>query len=209
MVLNNKGLLTIMLSTIFVLSIQSQYYVQKLLVDEVRKGELISISQTADDNFLIHLSIVYNKSNIYSDIILNESKNSSITIIKDFYPPDQWMYFWGRSLKHEGNTFYYSSRDILFNDIDTNNVGWNYGKVDFNGNQLISKKIPIKLWRNKLLQSFGIEIVKNDEVILWGIGHLPTNSSTINDPHISWIRLKKDGTLVSGPHYYKPPAVTT
>lgn len=207
MVKNSKWFLTLMVSTFFVLTIHAQYYIQKLLDDELRKGELLSIIQTEDKKFLMHLSVVYNFSDIFSDIILNQGQNKSFQIIKDFYPPDQWMYFWGRSLKFDGSNYYYSSRDILHNNIDTNYVGWNFGKIDKDGNQIVNMKYPIKLWRNKLLQSYGIELVKNQEVILWGIGHNPMNSPDINDPYISWIRLKKDGTKISGPHYYKPPGV--
>lgn len=207
MVKNNKWFLTLMVSTSFVLTIHAQYYIQKLLDDELRKGELLSIIQTEDQKFLLHLSVVYNFSDIFSDIILNQGQNKSFQIIKDFYPPDQWMFFFGRSLKFDGSYYYYSSRDILHNNIDTNNVGWNFGKIDKDGNQIVNMKYPIKLWRNKLLQSYGIELVKNQEVILWGIGHNPMNSPDINDPYISWIRLKKDGTKISGPHYYKPPGV--
>ena len=60
MAIKARLFLTLMLSTIFVLSIQAQYYVQKLLDDEVQKGELLSISQSDDQKLLMHLSIVYN-----------------------------------------------------------------------------------------------------------------------------------------------------
>ena len=60
MVLNNKWSLTLMLSTIFVLSIHAQYYVQRLLDDELRKGEVFSIIANRNE-FYFDLSVFYNE----------------------------------------------------------------------------------------------------------------------------------------------------
>ncbi|MBK8626721.1 MAG: T9SS type A sorting domain-containing protein [Saprospiraceae bacterium] len=207
MVIKARLFLTLMLSTIFVLSIQAQYYVQKLLDDEVQKGELLSISQSDDQKLLMHLSIVYNSANIYSDILLNESNGKSISIIKDFYPPDQWMYFWGRSLKYDKEFYYVGTRDIFFDNTNIDSVGWSYHVFDNIGNEIINKKYLIKPIGNTLGFCHGIEVVKNGEILLWGENRNPNLPPNLNDPHISWIRIKKDGTFISGPHYYKPPSM--
>src|SRR5690606_8624664 len=111
-------------------------------------------------------------------------------------------------LKLHDSKCYYSMRDINISSKNPDSVGWNYGVLDFNGTQLIDKKIPLKLVNNSVYLCYGLELVKNDEVILWGVGIPPDRDPQKNDPYLIWVRLKRNGNLVSGPNYYKPPSVT-
>ncbi|MBL0101859.1 MAG: T9SS type A sorting domain-containing protein [Saprospiraceae bacterium] len=198
-----RWLMTITFSTIFVLNVFAQHYLKRILNDDLRKGKIRSVDLLDDDHMLIHAGIFYPNSYIESDIILLETEKSS-KILKDFHPADQWLFILGRSVRRDKNYIYYSSRDIGM-IADSNNVGWNFGILDFEGNQVLKKKIPIKPINGEVMQCYGHELVKNDEVILWGVGLHPDNDPSLYDLYIAWIRIKKDGTLISGPHYYNPP----
>jgi hypothetical protein len=210
MVIRTKWFLALMLSTIFVLSIKAQYYVNSIFEDGLIQGKVRTILENNADNsvlFKTGLISMGAPTEIYKIFKLNNE--NQLVNIKDFSKLDQFAGTFGRTMKLENSICYYSMRDVNISIKNPDSVGWNYGIIDLNGNQILNIKIPIKPVNGKVDLCYGLELVKNNEVILWGIGIPPDRDPSVNDPYIQWVRLKKDGTFVSGPHYYKPPSVTT
>lgn len=205
-----KSFLTLMLSTFYVLSIYSQYFVQKLFEDVVQNGEIFSLAKTNNENeYYFDLGVFYSDVLGEKTMFYKSNTKGENLVLRDFKYINQWSSSLGESIKFDGNYYYYLTRDVNLPNLNPDSIGWNFGKLALNGDLITSFKIPFKPKAGSTNFAYGLELVKNNEVIVWGAGNHPEKDPTINDPYIIWVRLKKDGTLVSGPHYYKPPAVTT
>jgi len=190
------------LSTFSVLSVNAQYY-SKVILDNVKSGRVFSVNPLSEDKVLIHANIQKKGTNIETDFIGEVGENKKLDTIKKF-GSDQWLFIYGRSVQHDLNAYYYASRDIFIGGLDQTKVGWNFGVLDEIGNELLIKKYPINPVNGSVPRCYGLELVKNNEVILWGAGNYPDNDPQVNTPYIIWMRVKKDGTYISGPHYYQP-----
>jgi len=103
--------------------------------------------------------------------------------------------------KIRNDTIFYSCRDIF---LQNGKYHWYFGKMTLEGESLGLNSYEFNIENNSFAYLYGMEIVKDDEIILWGTGNDPMMINEKNDPRVIWIRVKMDGTLVSGPHYYKP-----
>lgn len=210
MAIKSRLIFTLMLSTIFVLSIHAQYYVQKLLGDELRKGTVFSVQKNNSINeFYLDIGVFYNEIFGEKTLFYKSSYKGENLKLKDFKFINQWSSSLGESIRFDGLNYFYLTRDNNPSNMHPDSVGWNFGKIDQLGIQLFDIKIPYRPISGLEYLAYGLELVKNNEVILWGIGIPPDRDPSKNDPYINWVRLKRDGTFVSGPHYYKPPSVTT
>lgn len=180
-----------------------QYYFKKLLVDQVWRGKVRQLGLLPDQSIFANSGVFYNDSYIESYVML-KFLGDETKIIKDFFPPTEWLGIFGRSVKFDSNYYYFSSRDNLHLVKDTSDVGWYYSVLNKNGQEILKKKMPMKLNSGFVTDCYGLELVKNNEVIIWGAGLSPSNDPQINDPYIVWVRLKKNGEMISGPHYFKP-----
>jgi len=205
---NSKWFLTLMVSTFFVLTIHAQYYIQKLLDDELRKGIVFSIQEKNNKNeFYLDLGVFYNDAFGEKTLFYSINDNFENIKLKDFKNINQWSSSFGESIRFDGLNYYYLTRDNSTSTLSPDSVGWNFGKINQSGKLLFDVKIPFKPVSGSVYFSYGIELVKDQNVILWGIGIPPENDPNVNNPYIIWVRLNKDGTKISGPHYYKPPGV--
>lgn len=206
----HKWILAWMLCTFFVWSVQAQFYVQTLLDDELKMGRVRTIIEDVNNKSLFIKAGIF-PNDVFGEVyrILKVSGRDKVTNIKDFTLLDQYASVFGRTMKLDGSYCYYSMRDINVSSKNPDSVGWNYGVLDLEGNQIIDKKIPLKPVNGSVYFCLGLELIKNGEVLLWGVGIPPDRDPAINDPYITWVRLKRDGSFVSGPHFYKPPGVVT
>ena len=206
----HKWILAWMLCTFFVWSVQAQFYVQTLLDDELKMGRVRTIIEDVNNKSLFIKAGIF-PNDVFGEVyrILKVSGRDKVTNIKDFTLLDQYASVFGRTMKLDGSYCYYSMRDINVSSKNPDSVGWNYGVLDLEGNQIIDKKIPLKPVNGSVYFCLGLELIKNGEVLLWGVGIPPDRDPMINDPYITWVRLKRDGSFVSGPHFYKPPGVVT
>jgi hypothetical protein len=136
--------------------------------------------------------------------IAKYTTSGELKILKDFSEQYRWPSSLGNEMKIDHGLIYYADREWKKEEPNPDSLGWYYGVMDMEGQTLVEKKYNFRYkdWRVTFL--YGLHLVGNGEVILWGAGTPPWNDPKINDPYVLWLRLKRDGTVVSGPHYRKP-----
>ena len=159
-----------MLCTFFVWSVQAQFYVQTLLDDELKMGRVRTIIEDVNSKSLFIKAGIF-PNDVFGEVyrILKVSGRDKVTNIKDFTLLDQYASVFGRTMKLDGSYCYYSMRDINISSKNPDSVGWNYGVLDLEGNQIIDKKIPLKPVNGSVYFCLGLELDKNGEVILLGV----------------------------------------
>ncbi len=194
-----KCSLTLALSTLMVLSAFSQYYTRTYFNELIwsRTFNLIPFSKS---KMLTYSGIVHLGSNTETNVIGNINNTGEYELLQEI-DKDKALFILGKSLKSRNDTIFYSCTDRKITDQKMN---WYLGILvpDENINKLYSYSFDV--FGNGFPNKYGMELVKNNEIIIWGAGLDPALQSNENDPRVIWIRVKKDGTLVSGPHYYKP-----
>jgi hypothetical protein len=193
--------------TIAVPATFGQYYFKMFFEDKIRFGRGFSVLEESRNRYMLHGGITYDSSKFESNIFFSNTDKTKTEILKDFDKIEEWTSPSSKSIKFDGNYYYYLTYDIYTQNKNPDSVGWNFGVLDRQGNQIVRKKIYIKPKQALINQTLSLEFVKNNEIILWGAGIPPYNDPQIWDPYLMWIRLKKDGTQVSGPNYYKLPNV--
>ena len=112
--------------------------------------------------------------------------------------------FFYHTCKVKDDTIYLGSWDL---QLQNGKYNWYFNKMTLEGENLVLSNFELNIKNNAFAYLYGIELVKNDEIILWGSGNDPALDNEKNDPRVIWLRLRSDGTLVSGPHYFKPASL--
>ncbi len=193
--------------TIAVPATFGQYYYKVFFEDKLRFGRGFSVLEESPDRYMFNGGIIHDSSKFESNLFFSNWEQNKIEVLKDFDHIEEWTSPISRSIKFDGKYYYYLTFDIYTQNKHPDSVGWNYGVLDTKGNQIVSKKIYIKPSQTFNNQTQSLEFVKNNEIILWGAGIPPYNDPKVWDPYLLWVRLKKDGTQVSGLNYYKLPNV--
>ncbi len=106
------------------------------------------------------------------------------------------------TMKIRNDTIFYSYFD---ENLENNKYHWYYGMIDKAGNEVVNNKYVMPTPYEPFTYLYGLQLVNDNEVILWGNGYDPKVPYKKEEIKIVWMRLKLDGSLVSGPNYYKPP----
>lgn len=190
-------LLTLILSANMALSINAQYFSRTYFNDSEIGSDSYQICKSEIGQlFISHRSNC--EGHWYCDgySLLNANgilRNTNYLINKD-------IFFY--STKTRNDTLFYTARDRSV--LDGNIYHWYFGVLDATASLISEYKFEIPIAQNEFPLIYGIEFIKNGEVILWGEGLNPNGSLEIRERHLVWIRVKLDGTLVSGPFYFKP-----
>jgi hypothetical protein len=187
----------------------AQYYYKVFFEEKLRFGRGFSVIEESPDKYMLNVGIIHDSSKFESNLFFKNWGENKIEVLKDFDSIEEWTSPITRSIKFDGNYYYYLTFDIFTKNKNPDSVGWNYGVFDTMGNQIVSKKIYIKPNQTFNNQTQSLEFVKNNEVILWGAGIPPYNDPNVWDPYLLWVRLKKDGTQLSGLNYYRLPNVVS
>lgn len=105
------------------------------------------------------------------------------------------------TMKIRNDTLFYSYYDQT---PSNNKFYWYYGMTDKSGKLVVSQKYEIPIPYEPFTYLYGLNLVNNNEIILWGNGYDPKVPYQKNDIKMVWIRLSLDGKLISGPNYFKP-----
>lgn len=183
-----------------------QYYYKLFFEDQVFLGRGFSLLEEETDKYLFHSGVVYNNSNIESTIFYTSYGQNQVNVIKDFHQVDEWTVPNNMPIIFDSTSYYYVTYDTFLENKNPDSVGWNFGILDKMGNQKFIKKILIHPNQITNHQPLGLKFVKNNEIILWGYS-IPKNieDPTVKLPNTLWVRLKRDGTTVSGPNFFTPP----
>ncbi len=190
--------------TIVVPASYGQYYYKLFFEDEIKFGRAFSVVEESNDCFVFDAGIIHDSSRFESKILFKNCRILNNQILKDFSNKEVFTTLLGKALKFDGENYFYLNYDFNTSVENTDSVGWNYLVLDKDGKQLVNKKILIKPIAAAPNYSHGIEFIKNNQVILWGSANNPDSDPNVLDLHFIWFKLKKDGTLLSGPHYFKP-----
>ncbi len=190
--------------TIAVPATFAQYYYKVFFEDKLRFGRGFSVIEESPNSYMLHSAIIHDSSRFESGLFYKINEKKQIEIIKDFDNVEVFTTPLGESLKFDGEKYYHVNYDFHAIKKNPDSVGWNYGVFDKTGKQILLKKIHIKPKPASENFSFGLELVKNNEVILWGLGIPSFKDPNIKDLYFMWVRLKRDGTYLSGPHYTNP-----
>lgn len=192
-------MLSSLLSTIFVLSIYGQYY-SRTYFNELIWSRNFTIIPVSKSKMITYSGIVNTGSNIETNVIGEYNETGEYEILEEI-DNDKGLFILGKSLKFINDTIFYTCRDR--NIIDSK-MNWYLGILDKDQNRKKLFNFSFDVFGNGFPNKYGMEFVKNNEIIIWGAGLDPSLQSNENDPRVIWIRVKTNGTLVSGPHYYKP-----
>ena len=190
-------ILTLILSAFLALSINAQYF-SRTYFNEDLGSRVLSVNTLNQYDQIISNGVFRDSSNIELHNISKIRKDGTLTVLKEFY--NKWMFIF-YSIQIKSNTIFYCARDIYAVNGD---VHWYFGMLDTSGLLINEYKFKMPLAQNEIPLIYDLEFVKNGEVILWGEGPSPNGSQEIRERHLVWIRVKLDGTLVSGPFYFKP-----
>jgi len=185
--------------------ILSQEFYKVIPEDSIYNGDVQIVLENTMSNEIV---LQYNYSKIEERRakykIAKITTSGELNILKDFSEQHRWPSGLGNEVKIANGLIYYADREWKKEEPNPDSLAWYYGVMDMDGHTLIEKKFNFRSrdWRVTFL--YGMHLVGNDDVILWGVGTPPWNDPKINNPYVLWLRLKRDGTLVSGPHYYKP-----
>ncbi len=190
-------LLTLILSASLALNINAQYFSRTYFESSEFGSFNLEVNLTQSESiFISHRKNCAESPYCDGFSILNSNgilQNSGHLINKDI--------FWYSTIVRNDTLFYAArDRDIL----NGNKYHWYFGMFDEGAFQINEFKFEMPLAQNEIPLIYGVELIKNDEVILWGEGLNPNGSQEIRERHLVWIRVKLDGTLVSGPLYFKP-----
>lgn len=191
-----KYTIVMALSTCMVLSAFSQYF-SRTYFTEFPLGSFTNQVIPLPNNEVVHSHKYPCEETTFCGGFSKIDDNFENSVI--FNSTDKEVFL--NTTKIRNDTIFFSCRDIF---LENGKYHWYFGKMTLDGEQLGLNSYEINIENNAFAYLYGMEIVKDDEIILWGTGNDPTMSNEKNDPRVIWIRVKMDGTLVSGPHYYKP-----
>jgi Secretion system C-terminal sorting domain len=196
-IMTKQLLLTLILSAYMALSINAQYFSRTYFNDSEIGSDGYQICKSEiGQMFISHRSNC--EGHWYCDgfSLLNANgilQNTNYLINKD-------IFFY--STKSRNDTLFYAARDRDI--LDGNKYHWYFGMLDELALPLNEFKFEMPITQNEIPLIYGTELLKNGEIILWGEGLHPNGSQEMREIYLVWIRVKLDGTIVSGPHYFKP-----
>ena len=192
-----KIILVITVSAISALTVFGQYF-SRVYYDDLRNGRGYSAFPINNDEFIFTKGIYFDTLNRE---VANITKHNKVGDITKDINLNYWLFI-ANSGTVRNDTFFYSGKDF---QLQNNKFHWYIGMLDKDANQLVEYKYEMPLAFGQYPNSYDIDLVKNNEMIIWGNGYDPYNENSQKDLGLVWLRVKLDGTLISGPNYYKPP----
>lgn len=191
-----RYLITILLSAFMALSVSSQYY-SKTFFNEGPYASFIHQAIPMDNE-----SILFNaKSKCDSVPFCGNLSKFKRGFEYESILNTQFEQYSVNSLKYNEQNIFISSYNKSLID---NKSYWYYKMLDSEGSLLISTKYEMPIPFNPFNINYGLELVKDDEIILWGNGFDPSVDNVNDSIKVVWLRINKDGRLLSGPNYFKP-----
>ncbi len=191
-----KYIMTIALSTFMVLGAYSQYFSRTYFTD-LPLGSFTYQILPLRGNELLQTHKYPCESITFCGGVSKINEKLSNTVIYNTGNKD----FFYHTCKLKDDTIYLGSWDL---QLQNGKYNWYFNKMTLEGSNLVLNNFELNIKNNAFAYLYGLEIVKNDEIILWGAGNDPALVNEKNDPRVIWLRIRSDGTLVSGPHYFKP-----
>lgn len=184
-----KIIITITLSAFFALNIYSQYYSKIFLDIDPKSSEINLALPSSNDSVLLALNYGCDGVAFCANVGL-VNKNVEYGALLNI----QTEQFLANCIKYNKGNIFISSTSFTAPDGKT---FWHYRVLDKAGNVLVSTKYLMPPGVFTFSDNVGIELVKNDEIILWG-------NVNVGGEKTAWLRIKKDGTFISGPNLFKP-----
>lgn len=192
-------LLTFMLSAVLALNIFSQLY-SKIVLDGYINSRILSTSIINDHQMFATVGGFSSPEISFEEsLVLKCELDATKCYLHKL--EQQWFSVTGLNFKSYQNSYFIGSQDIIGLDSQFH---WYYTKLNNNFDTMVSRKYQLPIPFTNEVKLYGIELVKNDEVILWGNGFDPKVQNKNDSIKFVWIRIKTDGTLLSGPHFWKP-----
>lgn len=191
-------IVTLILSAYMALSINAQYFSRTYFNEDLR-SRVFSVNTLNPKEQIVSSGVLRDTANVELHSISKINKDGTLTVLKDFY--SKWIFI-DNSVQVRNDTIFYCARDIY--EID-GEFHWYFGQLDTLGKVLNEIKYKMPTPFDPFTKVYDLEFVKNNEIIIWGNGFDPNIVNERDDLSLVWIRLKLDGTLLSGPHYFKPP----
>ena len=190
-------LLTLILSAYMALSINAQYFSRTYFNDsEIGSVSYQICKYETGQMFISHRSNC--EGHWYCDGFSFLNANGILVNTNFLINKDIFFY----STKSRNDTLFYAAQDRTV--LDGNKYHWYFGMLDTFGLPINEFKFEMPIAHDDLPSMYGIEFIKNSEIILWGEGLNPQGSQDIKELHLVWVRVRLDGSLVSGPFYFKP-----
>ena len=191
-------ILVITVSAVSALTVFGQYF-SRVYYDDLRFGSGFTIFSINNDEFIFTKGLSFDS---IPDEVANITKhylNGDIT--KEINLEYKWLFI-SNSGTVRNDTFFYNARDTRLQD---GKYHWYIGMLDKDANQLVEYKYEMPLAYGEYPRAYDIDLVKNNEMIIWGNGYDPSKENSQKDLGLVWLRVKLDGTLLSGPNYFKHP----
>jgi hypothetical protein len=181
----------------FLQNVMGQYF-SRTYFKESRLSRNFSVLPFKNNEVIISNGIVPDSLSYEVSNISKIKIDGSLIELKNFFSKRLFVNY---SILTRNDTLFYCAKDSR--TIDSS-FYWYYGMIDTMGNKIKECKYKIPTPFDAFTNVYDLEFLKNDEVILWGNGFDPSIDNKREDLSMIWIRLKLDGTLISGPHYFKP-----
>ena len=189
-------IIIITVSALTALTVFSQHY-SKHFLNESSSGSFIYQAFPINDEAILFNHKSECDSILYCGGISQFNNDADYSMFFDSHTEEYTV----NNLKLENDLIYISS----YNASPINSKSFWFFKVFTREGEIKTlTKYEMPTPFNSYNINYGLEHVKNDEIILWGNGFDPLVQNTNDSIKIVWLRIKKDGTLISGPHYWKP-----
>lgn len=161
------------------LNVFSQYY-SKVILDSYTNSRILSNVIIDNKNFISSIGGFSSPDvNVEKTIITKTDFDGNINDSLKF--ENQWFSITGRNYKSENDTIFVVSRDI---EEQNGIFNWYYSILDKNLDTIYNNS-----FRLPPTNLYGLELVKNDEIILWGNGFDPSIQNTNDSIQIVWLRI--------------------
>lgn len=190
-------ILIITVSAVSALTVFGQYF-SRVYYDDLRRGRGYTTFPINNDEFIFTKGIYFDTLNREVANITKHNKASDITKEINL---SYWLFI-ANSGTVRNDTFFYSGKDF---QLQNGKFHWYICMLDKDAIQLVEYKYEMPIAFGQYANAFDIDLVKNNEMVIWGNGYDPSKENSQEDLGLVWLRVKLDGTIVSGPNYFKPP----